>query len=390
MTRLLIRLITLLFLPLWHLQLLVWRNPRVWVFGEWFGDGYHDNSRALYEYVCDTAPDIRPIWISRNPRIVSSLRGLGREAFGVWDLRSIYFSLIAKVVVINAGKHDVNNYFINGALIVQLWHSSLLKKIGLDDTRRNPPWRMWIQKHFFPFNYAYSIDRLISASPFFNAQLSSAFGIASSCIRVTGLPRNDWLLDESRDILAERIDHAFPGSTKIVYLPTFRDSDPAFDYFDERFGFDGNELTRYLEESNSVFIFKNHYASRVSLSGRLDSGRVFDISEETVVLNQLIKSCDVLITDYSGVMFDFLILRRPVILAPFDFSDYTSGSRELYFDYEEIAPGGIVRSWNELIEALARLDLKARVDREEHGHFNQYRDTENSMRVEEFIRRSVT
>ena len=67
----------LLFLPFWYFQRLLPRDRHIWVFGSWFGQRYSDNSRAMYEYVLENCPDIKPIWITRNPRVFDKLTSLG-------------------------------------------------------------------------------------------------------------------------------------------------------------------------------------------------------------------------------------------------------------------------------------------------------------------------
>jgi CDP-glycerol glycerophosphotransferase len=66
----------------------------------------------------------------------------------------------------------------------------------------------------------------------------------------------------------------------------------------------------------------------------------------------LIKDVDILITDYSSIYFDYLLLRKPVILAPFDYKDYMASSRDFYFDYDTTIQGVRAYNWQELSQII--------------------------------------
>src|ERR1051326_9299727 len=51
-------------------------------------------------------------------------------------------------------------------------------------------------------------------------------------------------------------------------------------------------------------------------------------------INVLLPPTDILITDSSSVFYDFLLLDRPIIFAPFDLTTYLTEDRELYEPYE--------------------------------------------------------
>ena len=65
-----------------------------------------------------------------------------------------------------------------------------------------------------------------------------------------------------------------------------------------------------------------------------------------------LKMADVLITDYSSIYFDYLLLDRPIIFFDYDLKEYLNDSRELYFDYDEFTPGEKVSNYHELKKAI--------------------------------------
>ena len=109
------------------------KDKRLWVFGAWYGQRYSDNSRYLFEYICKNEPDIRAVWLTRNKKIFNELRGIGKEVYLAKSLKSFFMGYRARVVFVSSDMLDVNPLACYGALKVQLWQGTPLKKIGLDD-----------------------------------------------------------------------------------------------------------------------------------------------------------------------------------------------------------------------------------------------------------------
>ena len=109
------------------------------------------------------------------------------------------------------------------------------------------------------------------------------------------------------------------------------------------------EISR-LELSSVKFITKRH---NVDLDRDIEEKQQlkisFDVSEFTV--QEILSAADVLITDYSGVFFDFLLLDRPIIHLLLDYTDYADHDRGLYFSVEKIKCGATVWSEGELFDA---------------------------------------
>ncbi|PSU54730.1 hypothetical protein CTM80_20390 [Photobacterium phosphoreum] len=127
------------------------------------------------------------------------------------------------------------------------------------------------------------------------------------------------------------------------------------DLFD-RYGFDISFIDEVLSNSNIELTIRVHPANspsselsnKIALSTSIKVSLVSDIYEE-------IDNYDVLITDYSSIMFDFAITKRPIIFAPFDIERYLLKDRELYIKYEDIVGNDFSRSWNDILDALLKL-----------------------------------
>ena len=99
---------------------------------------------------------------------------------------------------------------------------------------------------------------------------------------------------------------------------------------------------------------------------------------------------DILITDYSSVYFDFLLLDRPVIFTPFDIKEYINKDRQLYYDYDKVTPGPRCNNWNEVLIELDKIlrgeDGYKKERQQINDYFNKYKDANSSKRVYEFFK----
>jgi len=385
------------FLPFWWLQKLIKRKKNIWIFGSWHGRMYSDNSRALFEYVNQYHYEIVSIWLTRDPMISEHLFKKGYRCYITNSIRGIVFSLVAKNVIISCGKSDVNRFFINGARIFQLWHGAPMKKIGLDEninTKKrksynreldNPFFWKFLPKYIFKMLDEYRVNFLISTSKAFSNHLQSAFELSPSQILLTGYPRNDVLLNQNQGIHFSKykVDVDF----LIMYLPTFR-SGQGIDNLLNEYGFSKERIEELLEKINGRLIIKAHFASESSLVDL--NGRIIKLDNNPLLdLNHILKNADILITDYSGCYFDYLLLNKPIIFTPFDYEDYISNDRQLYFEYDEIIGGPKTRNWidveSEILEIVNGNDLYKEKRSQMNAKFNEFKDSNSSKRLFEII-----
>jgi len=380
-----------LFIPIWWLQLLIPRNKNIWIFGAWNGQRFSDNSRYLFEYVRENHPKIKPIWITRDKKIQEQVNELGGISFLANEPKGIYYSLLAKHYFVSCGKIDVNHLAGNGARWTQLWHGNPMKKIGLDD--KFAPWSSFFESKIvpvlFPFIYLFNYDYLVSNAEVFSDKMASAFNMPLNRILETGCPRNDVFYSQEEDAFNKGLKSKFKGCKLLYYLPTFRGHNATKSLFTLE-DYSLEKLEDFLEKENLVFISKGHYVDNQLSDGvKNEESRLINLSDENVSdINFMLKDADLLITDYSGAYFDFLLTERPVVFAAFDLEEYLSSSRELYFDYGNIVSGPIAKDWNELMDALKSVwdsEYYKKLTQEKNGQFNKYHDANNSKRVYEAI-----
>ena len=120
-----------------------------------------------------------------------------------------------------------------------------------------------------------------------------------------------------------------------------------------------------------------------------DFKNVIFINDEQIGndINLALKSVDVLITDYSGIYFDYLLLNKPIVFFPFDYDYYKNKDRGFYYDYfdEKITPGPKAKNWDEILVLLEDLfngnDNYITKRIEARKKFNKYNEGNNSERV---------
>ena len=382
------RFFQLFFLPLWHLQKLIPRDRNLWLFGDRYGTKYSENSRSFFEYCHAEHPEIKAVWITRSKDVFSYLRNRKMNVLYKWSFKSVIYSLRAGVTFYSISRSDINNYFVNGAKLVNLWHGAPIKKFGLLKRKElllypcNSVFLYKIKIFFFPYYDAYSFDYVLYTSPYFTNVLKSAFNINEDKLLLTGFPRNDSLFTNSEDDLIKKINDKYNTPYKILYLPTWRSTVEDFDPFIDN-EFKVKQWHEFLHNSNSVLIYKPHPGIRV-LSKDADSNeheRIVRIEESPFIdINRIMKSVDVLITDYSSVYYDFILLNKPVVLFPYDYSKYISDYYGFSLDYYKEIAGVKCHSWVEILDVIRGKKFQ-NIDKETVGKFNYYQDGKSSERL---------
>jgi CDP-glycerol glycerophosphotransferase len=346
----------LLFLPFWYLQLCIPRKKNLWVFGAYGGQKYADSPRWLYEYILEHHTEYKVVWITKNFDVYAKLNHEKKPVAMTFSIRGIMVCLRASVSISSHGNGDVNKFFINGIRSIWTWHGMPIKKLRYDDfindnLFRNP-FIVMFTKIFEPYNQLQ--EKTITSSDFFVPFLQSAFNLKDhNSILKTGLPRCDAFFSQKSEPIVMEIRERFLDCKIIFYLPTFRTAyydgkmfNPFENiYFNEKFFFEK------LEKNNFVFLYKPHYFDKISIN--LNHERLIYLKDNDFDdLYILLKDIDILMTDYSSVYFDFIVMRKSVILAPFDYEEYLRTARDHYFDYFDNMEGHIVRTWEELYNLL--------------------------------------
>ncbi|WP_318036750.1 CDP-glycerol glycerophosphotransferase family protein [Streptomyces chengmaiensis] len=314
------------------------------LFSSFDGRQYSDSPRAVHEELLRRGSPFEHLWTVLDQQ-VQLPEGARPVAFGSTEWHEAL--ACSRAVVTNT---QLPEWYERGTgrRTVQTWHGTPLKRIGrdlLDTAQANRPYIDSLPRR------AAQWDLLISPNRFSTPILRRAFGYEGEVLE-SGYPRNALLHSEDRHKIAASVRERLgiePGRTVVLYAPTWREDRPkgAGRYaLDLRL--DLAAARRALGGSH-VLLVRRHYlvGDRLPQTG----GFVRDVSRYPDVAELLLIS-DVLVTDYSSLMFDFAHTGRPMLFHTYDLEHYRDTLRGFYFDFEAKAPGPLVPDGGELIEAL--------------------------------------
>ena len=322
------------------------RDERLWVFGARGGDGFVDNAKYLYLWTLQNDAEIRPVFLTKDDETIRTLQDAGYEAYHAHSIRGRLLTLRAGVVCVTQGLRDVQMGATAGATLVQLWHGLPLKTIGWDAEWADEPWAVRRCHRYM----AAEIDLVTVPSTAAIEPLSSGLGIDPERFAVTGYPRTDVFTDEIDvpnvtvdEQVIETVEAHGDDQRVVCYLPTYRSSGTSF--VD---ALDVETVGEQLVDSDAQLYIKAHPYEPVSAAA--DHPRVHWLPA-SVDPYLVLGHADVLVTDYSSVLFDYLAVDRPIVLFAYDRAEYIA-ERGLYFEYESIAPGPIATDSPSLCSAL--------------------------------------
>lgn len=237
--------------------------------------------------------------------------------------------------------------------VLQLWHAcGAFKTFGFSRLGKDSLLMQGSRNHR---QYDAAIVSAKQAVPCY----AEGFGIPTDRIYPLGVPRTDALCDAAGvAAVREAFFAAHPalrGKRLLLFAPTFRGGGNGDAYYPFE-QFPVNRIVRALPK-DSVLLVKWHpyLHERFAVAEDLQQ-RVLDLSDQS--LNDLLTVSDVLITDYSSVVYEAALLRVPMLFYAFDLAEYIAG-RDFYEDFPTWIPGKLVQTPEELIHALQTGDFEA-------------------------------
>lgn len=325
--------------------------PRRSVVLFWSFDGrMSDSPKYLYmSFVNCPPPGLEAIWLLEEPERAPIETGYVHVGTRIGRLKAIYYMATAHTWVTN----NTAPYRPRATTrYIQTWHGSPLKRIGLDIAGTWTDDRTvsrWVQD-------AQQWDLLLATDETEADRLRSAFHVPPSTqVLTVDLPRRDVLSDPDlwaaalvrvKDTLNLRGDKII-----VLYAPTTRGA--GRDSSIDQLNFD---LLRKGLDDRFVFLLRWHPGLRRHSRGK-ESGQIVDVSGYDDVM-ELVVAADILVTDYSSLIFEFRRIAKPVILYPHDLQTYTADTG-FYCAYDG-ALGNLVGSQQELIEAIRSTRLEHR------------------------------
>lgn len=361
------------------------KDKNLWLFGAWKGETYNDNSKYIYEYVVKNCPNIKAYWVTKNDVVYEYLtkKQLPVLFYPTKEAKNVICR--AKLLFQTEGYKDTGYYPVGGAKVIQLWHGTPAKALNWFKKNNNFARKLFISIVTGRRSSFY----WVSQSNFYSEFYHKDFGVPYDHFIKTGSPRCDGI-NNNEDTLIERIKEKYGFEQVVFYLPTHRNWG---NDFDNEFVLNGLDIVdNILSEYKIGFIFKphpnemklfmksnKHYRNVVILDGS---------TQEQNDIYQYLFHCDALVSDYSSVIYDFLLTNRPIVLFDYDFDHYQKYDGGVTEEYMTKSVGPIKYSWEDMIKEVISLlenDIWKNKRAELNEFFNEYNSGENCQRLVEVL-----
>ncbi len=327
------------------------------LFESFNGKGLTDNPKAIYDELLQEYPNRRTelIWGVKG-EFYQELVTRFPEAHVVkrWSFAWLWASATAEYWIFNSRmptwwkKNRQTTY-------VQTWHGTPLKHLALDMDQVKLPGnsRERYLKEFVRESDRW--DYLVAANQYSADIFKRAFSFHHHFLK-TGYPRNDVLFQQNNTSTITQLKQKIigrPDCRVVTYAPTWREDDfIKVGEYHFRWHFDLGEMLQVLPE-DVVLLVRPHYL----VTDHIDVSEFEDrvVVDSTSDMSEIYLITDLLITDYSSVMFDFANLRRPMLFFAYDLDYYRDDLRGFYFDYYHELPGPIATTAPELLQEVRKL-----------------------------------
>ena len=349
------------------LQIIIPRKANRWV----YADGTLNSAIHFYRF-CRANDDLEHIYVCR-PKDLPRFRAAGVNAVAKGSFKALWFIVTARVFIIaKSSLEDLDKRLSRGALVINLFHGIPIKSIGLatyENRNDKPEWKLQRYRKKLIKQYA-RYDLCCATSPFTQELFHNAFGRPLEDLPITGEPRNDFLIENrsNRQWLENTYGEKVRRSKWVfAYMPTWRD------YGEWQHGIDLERLDQWLVEHDAVLILRAH-----------PNDASFDIG--TRQLEAIIRSTsdggwsdayeelagtDALISDFSGLIFEYLLTDRPVVIYAPDYQKYLA-NRPLMANFDDMRPSDIATDHAALEQYLSEI-IKGRYN------FDRYRTVKQRL-----------
>ena len=335
-----------------------------WVFGADYGNMYREGSKYLLEYMLKEHPDYNCTFITRNKDVIKELKNQGIPVEHNYSWKG--FLKIAEADCVFTTQYITDLYFaykkrnrhyyylvhgqpfkIAAKMLKEkkeeiVRHQSVAKKIIYGISRL----RVWFME-YWGVGYKMRDVAFVSATSELTASLMRKEFDAFVNVKILGMPRNDALFQSER-MKNEYWIKGLEGKKIVTYMPTHRKygkgkiSPIPFLY---------NEMVQdWLKDNNVVLLVKQHPNMVKNNENDMNSDVIKDISQLGYDPQVVIYHSDVLITDYSSVWMDYLLLRRPLIFYFYD--DFEEEDAGCYYNLRDVFPNNYCESEESLFQMM--------------------------------------
>ncbi|MBE6786816.1 MAG: glycosyltransferase [Ruminococcaceae bacterium] len=391
---------------------LVPKKKNTWVFSGFWGKSYMDNTMYLFEYINKHNPEINAVWVSKDEEVVEKITKLGYTAYlegtsnAVKALKTAYVGFVDHYTMSDFGEFKGYNKRLK---IVQLWHGVGIKKMA-DVVKLSTVKGSQLSSDIL-INKNDSILRkikkiILSIPNMPNRELFEKYlmyvcpgqEMIEDCHAALTIPRETFFLCGYPRTAQLSTDLPMPKSKKILYAPTYRwshhlEQNMVNDLVDKF-----PVIQKAMEEIDGEFVIRFHphtwrdYDYKIK-SAIYNYNRIKIDTAEDIYKNMSDYFC--MVSDYSSIVYDFLLLNRPLVFHCPDLKYYMSADNDLKYDYTSASPGSLTNTWDEAMNAIIEYSKNPQKDSEQRLKVRDFfydmsaNNAENSKRIVEEVKKRI-
>ncbi|WP_165976225.1 CDP-glycerol glycerophosphotransferase family protein [Bacillus salipaludis] len=358
-------------------------NQKLILFESGLGKQYADSPRYIYEEIVRRGLKYKKVWVYNQQK-----RFNDPNTIYVKRLSIKYYYYLARA------RYWVNNQNFptyiqkrKGTTYIQTWHGTPLKKMLNDIENVQGRTDDYVER---VSGAVKNWDYLISPSPYATKAFKSAFRYNGEILEI-GYPRNDLFYWKNNQAIAKKVRNSLKlpeGKKVILYAPTFRDNQTdGTNNFKFDINFDFEQMKEKLG-NNYILLLRMHVVvkNKVVIPEEYKDF-IFNVSSYPDI-QELYLITDILITDYSSVMFDFANTKRPILFYTYDLEIYRDQLRGFYMDFEKEAPGPLLKTSDELIAAIQYIEsIQKQYKNKYLDFYNKYCKLEDGFASERLVDR---
>lgn len=318
--------------------LFIRQDENLILFSSFGGKKYNDSPRILFEAMQNDSrfSGSKFVWAFEKP---TAFTVSGARKVKIDSLSYFIVALKAKVWITSVNIERGLHFKKPGTVYINTWHGAGTKKIGNACSGRR--------------DYDFSgVNIMLVQSQFEKEIFVRDFRCSPSAIRMVGFPRNDELFHKDKiDQTKIRRELNIPQGKKVIlYAPTWRDSKTAGITYEFTAPITHEKWKEKLG-SEYVMLMRMHTFTTNFSYPYDDFARDVSAYEN---LNHLLAIADVVITDYSTIVYDCAIAEKPFICFGFDYDSYKE-ERGFYYDLDTVYPGGVIHDEDSVIDRIRKV-----------------------------------
>jgi CDP-glycerol glycerophosphotransferase len=312
------------------------------------GISYSDNPKAICEAIIRENLPIICVWsiVDMTCEVPKKVKKVKRFSTAYY-----YYHVCSKLLIHN-GEFAQNVPIRKKQIYINTQHGTPLKLMGIDLKING------IKKNINSYSKNRRWNYLVSPNPYSTKVFRLAYAYSGPVLEV-GYPRNDilFLKNNECDINSIKTKHKIPLEKNIIlYAPTWRDSSGTKTDTNFELKLELHNFVNYFRNTHIIILRLHHLIKTFDHVDESLSDFIFDFSSAKYDMQELMLISDILITDYSSVMFDYTNLGRPIIFFTYDLDTYSKTTRGLYFDLDAFAPGPVVKTTEEVIFSIKNIE----------------------------------